>query len=352
LKNISGKLNKAWLFLIVVAAILFGLYILSAKQAPKKTENKDESETIYSKCPLTNDTDQIQIEETGLKTNTRIGIVDFGKDTIEGVKKDGIPAIKSPKFITSELASECIRDDEEVFVISVNGVSKVYPEKILNWHEVVNDEFRDEAGVTTPIVLTYSPLTNTASAFVRKIEGKEVQFGMSGRVWQNIPLLYDDNTESLWVQLNGNAIIGDSTGKALEQIQVERKLYKDVPGDLEVLSFDTGFVRNYDVDPYASYRGTKELYYPGQEISDKLENKDFVVGIVINGKAKAYPIGSVDGELEDEFEGQKIKVIQNSTVDYNVVKLSDKEVSEPVYSVISYWYAWNAAYPETLVYEQ
>ena len=66
-----------------------------------------------------------------------------------GPPKDGIPAILKPEFIKPEEASY-LNPDDTVIGVEIAGESKVYPIKILNWHEVVNDTI---GGV--PITVTF-----------------------------------------------------------------------------------------------------------------------------------------------------------------------------------------------------
>ncbi len=66
-----------------------------------------------------------------------------------GPPKDGIPAIMKPEFIKPERA-DYINPDDQVIGVKVGGEARAYPIKILNWHEVVNDEIN---GV--PLVVTF-----------------------------------------------------------------------------------------------------------------------------------------------------------------------------------------------------
>lgn len=74
---------------------------------------------------------------------------DFSKKSIPldeimsgGPPRDGIPALTSPQFIPAT-AANMLRDDEQVLGVYLNGVAKAYPTRILSWHELVNDRFRD-----------------------------------------------------------------------------------------------------------------------------------------------------------------------------------------------------------------
>ena len=59
-----------------------------------------------------------------------------------GPPRDGIPALTIPKFVPAAQA-EMLRDDEQVLGVFINGVAKAYPTRILSWHELVNDYYRD-----------------------------------------------------------------------------------------------------------------------------------------------------------------------------------------------------------------
>ncbi|MBS3919813.1 MAG: DUF3179 domain-containing protein [Deltaproteobacteria bacterium] len=55
-----------------------------------------------------------------------------------GPPKDGIPALLEPKFVQPDQA-KFLRPEDQVIGIKLKGEAKVYPIRILNWHEVVND---------------------------------------------------------------------------------------------------------------------------------------------------------------------------------------------------------------------
>ncbi len=65
-----------------------------------------------------------------------------------GPLKDGIPALLSPQFINQERAT-FLAPKDEVIGVTIDGQSKAYPIKILNWHEAVNDTLGGQAIVVT-----------------------------------------------------------------------------------------------------------------------------------------------------------------------------------------------------------
>ena len=59
-----------------------------------------------------------------------------------GPPKNGIPALVEPSFVSSAEAGP-LRSGDIVLGVSLGGVSKAYPIRILNWHELVNDRIGD-----------------------------------------------------------------------------------------------------------------------------------------------------------------------------------------------------------------
>jgi Protein of unknown function (DUF3179) len=66
-----------------------------------------------------------------------------------GVKLDGIPPLEDPPRVPAPEA-RFLRDDEQVFGVSLGGRHHAYPHRYLSWHEMVNDVIGGE-----PITLSY-----------------------------------------------------------------------------------------------------------------------------------------------------------------------------------------------------
>ena len=66
-----------------------------------------------------------------------------------GPPKDGIPAILQPRFVAAE-KDPFLENDDSIIGVTVDGEARAYPIKILNWHEVANDEV---GGI--PLAVTY-----------------------------------------------------------------------------------------------------------------------------------------------------------------------------------------------------
>lgn len=67
-----------------------------------------------------------------------------------GPPKDGIPALDAPKFVAADKAKKFLADSDRVLGITFAGGAKAYPIRILNWHEIVNDQINEH-----PITVTW-----------------------------------------------------------------------------------------------------------------------------------------------------------------------------------------------------
>ncbi|MBI1879161.1 MAG: DUF3179 domain-containing protein [Chloroflexi bacterium] len=76
--------------------------------------------------------------------NSRLEEVEWG-----GVLVDGIPALDNPKMIDPSEADYLI-PKERVFGVSINGDTRAYPARFLDWHEMFNDIVGGE-----PVSLAY-----------------------------------------------------------------------------------------------------------------------------------------------------------------------------------------------------
>jgi len=72
----------------------------------------------------------------------RNSLIDPDEIISGGPPKNGIPALIDPHFVAASEA-DYMRADELVLGVAINGVARAYPTRILSWHELVNDHFRD-----------------------------------------------------------------------------------------------------------------------------------------------------------------------------------------------------------------
>jgi hypothetical protein len=264
-----------------------------------------------------------------------------------GPPRDGIPAIDRPRFLSAGRA-EFLAPDDRVLGITRNGVAKAYAVRILNYHEIVNDAFGGE-----PITVTYCPLCGTGMAFLAEREGRAVDFGVSGLLYNSDMLLYDRETESLWSQILGEAISGPLRGAELTPVPITYTSWADWRArhpETLVLSTDTGFRRDYTRNPYPGYDASEDLFFPVNHVSRRYHPKERVIGLELGGEQKAYPFSELSrsvSPLVDEVGGERV------TIEYDVEHRTGRILDASgvqIPTVSGFWFAWIAFHPDSGVY--
>ncbi len=224
---------------------------------------------------------------------------DFTKHSIDyndimsgGPPKDGIPAIDRPTFkAVSEVRD--LADTEPVIALEVNGEFRAYPLRVLTWHEIVNDTF---AGV--PVTVTYCPLCNAAIVFDRRIDGRVLDFGTTGKLRNSDLVMYDRQTESWWQQFLGQAIVGSMTGKTLKMLPSRLESFarfrqRAPEGTVLVPGFS--IMRRYGDNPYVGYDTASAPFLYRGDMPDGIE--PMVRVVVVDGEAWSLPLLRSKGKI-------------------------------------------------------
>ena len=228
----------------------------------------------------------------GVRHRIRIEEIVWG-----GVKKDGIPALVNAEQIPAAEAGY-LTDRELVFGVSINGDSRAYPLRILDWHEMFNDVV---GGV--PVSLAYCTLCGSGILFDTRVPGrrKPFVFGSSGLLYRSNKLMYDTETESLWNQFTGEPVVGELTEseivlKVLPVVITSWNDWLTAHPDTTVLSLDTGFDRDYRPGrPYGQYFASPELMFPVVVRDRRLDPKDRIF-VLRDGEAEmAWALSLFEG---------------------------------------------------------
>jgi hypothetical protein len=292
-----------------------------------------------------------------------------------GVSKDGIPAIDDPSFGDAAEADEWLDPDDVVFGVGRDGDVRAYPQRILVWHEIVNDEVD---GV--PVSVTYCPLTGTAMGFLRG----ETTFGVSGRLVNNNLVMYDRETDSRWPQILATAIEGEFESESLYEFPVvwttwER--WKESHPETKVLTRETGYARDYARDPYGNYNPKRGYYASDSTLFERLTDDDRLAAkdVVLGSRAAATPFAVSMAALRERgvvpAGDGRFLAVYDPTFDHGYAYLTpdgDADAyqwdegrvrgpdgaSDPdalslgrVTAFQAMWFAWSGFYPETELYE-
>jgi len=337
------------------------------------------------------------------KTNWLKKSIDLTELTTTGSARDGIAPIDNPASEPVASANTWVMDKEPILALVTGDMAKAYPLKIMIRHEIVNDIIKG-----TPVAVTFCPLTSSAAVFNRKVNEQTFDFGPSGLVRKSNFLMWDKQTETLWQQLTGRAIVGDLNDTQLIRIPAlvtSWKDFKESYPDGIVLSNNTIPPTDYNQTPYVAYDDKNSLPFLFHgSLDNRLPAMERVVGIQSDGESMAFPFSILSkvGAINYTFAGKDITVlfspstisvldskiigeskdvgtaaafyrtVDEKTINFKVSKedIIDAETGSTwsmtgvatsgslqgtqlhaVEHSVYFWFAWAAFYPETLIYE-
>lgn len=294
--------------------------------------------------------------------------------------RDAIRALDGSEQRFGEAASG--EANQLVLGVARDREARAYPISVLTFHEIVNDVV---GGV--PIAATYCPLCAAGIVFDRRVDGMTLDFVVSGKLWKNNLVMSDEQTKSLWPQIQGEAIEGPLEGRQLRVVDsdlVAWSLFKEAHPNATVMQPPGGV--GYAGDPYAGYEDREGALFPIAHYDRALFTKDLVYGIEHEGLARAYPVRElgVAGVLQEQWAGLDVVAAywagaasfwhaENKTfedvderrmrsddglhwfkatgqaVDPETGNLSGERL-ERIPAVPSYWFAWKDFHPETTIY--
>jgi hypothetical protein len=261
-----------------------------------------------------------------------------------GVVQDGIPSIDEAKYESIVEADMYLDDLGSGLAVESSGRAWFFPYQVLVWHEIANTSID---GV--PMVVTYCPLCASGIVYRAQVEGQTLEFGTTGKLWNNNLVMYDRQTDSWWVQLLGKAFNGVLEGKGLESypsIEMTWDEFKGSYRSANVLSRETAYDRDYTSNPYGSYEDSMAIYYPLTHMDERLYSKDRVLGLIVGEEVIAYPEKFIkeEGEISGSLAGESF------TISLDEDTISVESSSERLRSVQSYWFCFVASYPSTSIY--
>ncbi len=260
-------------------------------------------------------------------------------------------ASEAPAFVSQDEAAAWLEPQEPVVLLSLRDDAKIYPLRILTWHEIVNDTLGD-----VPVAVTFCPLCNSALAFDRRIplvedalsrvqevnpeakvarleptfidaytaqvgeetqvsRGLEVTFGVSGLLYNSNLLMFDSETSTLWSQILGEGNVGTLTDTELLRLPAQIVSFeqaREAFPSASVLSQDTGYRRSYGQNPYVGYDAVGSPAFLFRGVTDgRLTPKERIVSVVQGEETAAYPFEILSQEhvINDELGGTPLAVL-------------------------------------------
>lgn len=228
--------------------------------------------------------------------------------------------------------------------------------------------------------------------YTRKVNGKELELGVSGKLYKDALVMFDRETGTLWTQVDGSALRGPLAGRRLVEVpalQTTWKVWKKLHPDTLLLR-KASSVRGSPYERYFADPDTRGL--SGTRGDPRLPGKTIIIGVHAANEALAIPLAALQKRqlVEAELAGQPIAVFYSRQEDTAAVFratvkgrqlsfrlrkqgmqtiLEDAETNsqwsalegraiagpfqgmrlEPVSYMRSYWYAWSAYRPQTRI---
>jgi len=244
---------------------------------------------------------------------------------------DAIPSVDDPAFGPDYDGDP----GDEMIVLPSASPARAYPVRFLHYHEIVNDRVAIEGDAgpeERPVAVTWCPLCGSAVVYDAVVDGRELTFGVSGKLADDDLVMYDRETESEWKQSRGECIAGAFEGTVLDVLPAGmstwegfRERYPDgvvlqPPGGKSEASGPGDEPRQveYDADPYNEYFDAEGFglgAHRGQGGRDwereDIGPKEVVVGIEAGGEAVGVPLRAVEdagGALELAVGGRDVVV--------------------------------------------
>ena len=141
--NFALSIVLALLALVVVASVVAGCSggdPVSTSTPTATPRDAMQSGTPAQPAPTTAPADALDTTATQpAPTNTPSVAASRDLDIVTLLRKDAIPAILEPEFLTVAEADEQMQDDELVIGVSIDGDSRAYSVNMLSRHEIAND---------------------------------------------------------------------------------------------------------------------------------------------------------------------------------------------------------------------
>jgi hypothetical protein len=302
-----------------------------------------------------------------------------------GVRRGGIPELNFPEHILAHQA-DFLTDNELVLGAVVGETPIAYPLRFVNHHEFVNDVVGE-----VPIALGYCSLCKTGILFQTGHNDNRLTFQTSGLLIDSNKIMVDNETNSLWRHLQGEAITGPLKGTVLKTLPLVTTSWADWlakhPHTLTLsIPEPTWFPDQpermpiaYDYTPdsaYSSYYASEDLWFPTVTPSTGLDPKEEIVGVNLDGDSLAIPVRYMEEEYPFalKFASRLLLVMPTKTgarlylaastsdhlnIDFLDIEFWTEKVAQvrgfPTLHRITanqmFWFAWYGMHPRTEIWE-
>lgn len=258
---------------------------------------------------------------------------------------DAIAPIDAPDYEAAEEADWLAPTDVVLGYVDQSGDAWAFPVRILNFREIVNDQF---AGL--PVLVSYCPLCGSGVVFDRRPDGATLSFSNTSALHENDMVMVDRETGSYWWQVPGRSLGGPLAGEELVVLPSRMatwQAWRDEHPDTAVLARPGG--RAYDRDPFEGYAervddGRTPFPVSAEALTDdRLTSGATVVVATVDGETRAWPVEPAR-TIDDRIGTTEVTV----TVDGTGGTIVDS-AGNTLAVRTSLWFAIVAAFPDVTV---
>ena len=227
--------------------------------------------------------------------------------------------------------------------------------------------------------------------YSREVGDRVLTFGVSGKLVRNTLVMYDRQTDSLWPQLLGEAVDGPLTGESLTFLPAVHTTWAEWRAEHpETVALVKGYSGNRD--RYTGYYRSGQTGVISETFEDdRLYEKEFVIGVILDDEQIAYPYSVLNDRpvVNDTVGSKNLLVVFNPASGAGVVydrdvdgqtltfrpegeglRLRDRETGSvwnglrgvaiegplagteltPIKSTRIFWFGWKDWYPNSRLY--
>lgn len=311
---------------------------------------------------------------------------------------EAIPALDNPPLVTPDHPEASYVDDEErVIGLLLDGAPIAVPLNLIRQHEIANFTRGDAS-----IAVSYCPLTGSSLVFDRSAVGS-LAMGVSGLLHNNNLVLYDrEDPASFFTQMElGEAVCGPRARQGVRldlvpSIELRWNAWKRLHPETLVVSndpdpnFDRG---DYDVNVFENYeRIDNPFVIAPMELDPRRPPKERVLGVPASGDGgPAFPFEELRGverraistlsgtvvvfwdeaaeaavAFDTEVDGSRLSFVATETgyadeetgTEWRLDGLATsgplegRRLDQVADAFVSFWFAWAAFFPETVIQER
>jgi len=191
------------MFIAASAAVIFATLYLYSEPAARPDK------MLFSKDRQWLLSGENRLFEVTERTFDVIGLFGYEEGTQMWPQVGG-PKSRCRATIIPANVSHTMSDDEYVIGVVNGAVATAYPLRVLAVHQVVNDSSQDPA-----VTVYFGNVSRTAAAYNCGPKQAPTSLASTGLLYRNADLLFDVDTESLFLPITGRFVAGARLGESL-----------------------------------------------------------------------------------------------------------------------------------------